>query len=120
MNIEELRNHCLVIEKAEECTPFGDDVLVYKIMGKMFAYFSLAPKDGRFAVNLKCDPERTVELRERYEGVRRGIHSAASLLWNAIYIESDVPDNLIVELISHSRDEVVKKLPKKKREEYAQ
>jgi predicted DNA-binding protein (MmcQ/YjbR family) len=119
MNVEELREHCLAIKEAEECMPFDDDTMVYKVMGKMFAYFGLTPKNGDFWVVMKCDPERTVELRERYNGIFRGYHSGASTMWNTISIKSDVPDSLIVELIQHSVDEVIKKLPKYKREEYS-
>ena len=72
MNLEELRNHCLAIKKAEECTPFGEDILVYKIMNKMFAFFSLNPKDNEHFVVIKCDPGKTVELREKYRGVTKG------------------------------------------------
>lgn len=118
MNIEELRNHCLAIKHVEECTPFGEDVMVYKIMNKMFAFFSLNPKEIEYFVVLKCDPERTVELREKYEGVGKGFYAGNSLMWNSVYIQKDVPDKLIVELIEHSVEEVVKKLSKKKREEY--
>lgn len=118
MNIEDLRNHCLAIKGAEECTPFGEDVLVYKIMDKMFAFFSLNPKGGEHFVVMKCDPDKTVELRERYQGVTKGFYAGDTPTWNSVYIEKDVPDALIVELISHSVEEVVKKLPKKKREEY--
>ncbi len=117
MNIEDFREYCLTVKGSIECFPFDETVLVFKVMDKMFAYGSLAPKDGRFSFSMKCDPERGEELRERYEGVVRGHHTASNL-WNAIYIESDVPDNLIKELIQHSVDEVIKKLPKKKREEY--
>jgi predicted DNA-binding protein (MmcQ/YjbR family) len=118
MNIEELRNHCLAIKNAEECMPFGDDVIVYKIMNKMFAFFSLTPKDNQHFVVLKCDPEKTVELREKYEGITKGYYAGNNLMWNSVYIQKDVPDKLIVELIAHSVEEVVKKLPKKNREEY--
>ena len=118
MNIEELRNHCLAVKNVEECTPFGDDVLVYKIMNKMFAFFPLNPKDNNHFVVLKCDPDKTVELREKYNGVTKGFYAGDNLLWNSVYIHQDVPDALIVELIAHSVEEVVKKLPKKKREEY--
>jgi predicted DNA-binding protein (MmcQ/YjbR family) len=117
MNIEELREYCISIKGASESFPFDESILVFKIMGKMFAYIGLDPKDGEFKVNLKCDLGKSVELRERYEGVRQGIHTS-SLLWNAVYLESDVPDNLIKELIEHSVEEVIKKLPKKKQEEY--
>jgi len=80
----------------------------------MFAYIGLEPKDGQFAVNLK----KSIELRERYQGVKNGIHMPQGLLWNAVYLESDVPDKLIQELIEHSVEEVIKKLPKKKQQEY--
>jgi predicted DNA-binding protein (MmcQ/YjbR family) len=118
MNIETLRDCCLSVKGAEECFPFDDTVLVFKVMGKMFAYISIAPKDGEFFVNMKCDPERTVLLRERYNGVVKGHHAGNTLMWNSIYIKSDVPDKLIVELIAHSVDEVIKKLPKKQQELY--
>jgi predicted DNA-binding protein (MmcQ/YjbR family) len=118
MNIEELRSHCLAIKKVEECTPFGEDVIVYKIMNKMFAFIPLTPKDGQFFVVLKCDPEKTVELREKYEGITKGYYAGNNLKWNSVYIQKDVPDELIVELIEHSVEEVVKNLPKKKQKEY--
>ena len=118
MNIEELRNHCLAIKKAEESTPFGEDVLVYKVMNKMFAFFSLNPKDNEYFVVMKCNPARTVELREKYEGVTKGYYAGNNLLWNSVYIQKDVPDRLIVELIQHSADEVIRKLSKQKQKEY--
>ena len=118
MNIEELRNHCLAIKNVEECTPFGDDVMVYKIMDKMFAFFPLCPKENDYFVVLKCDPEKTVELREKYLGITKGYYTGNNLMWNSVYIQKDVPDKLIVELIEHSVEEVVKKLPKKKQKEY--
>lgn len=118
MNIEELRNICLSVKASEEVFPFDNDTPVYKIMGKMFAYFGLTPKDGRFVVNLKCNPEKTIELRETYSAVSKAIHAKDSLKWNSIYIESDIPDSLIKELIFHSADEVIKNLPKIKQNEY--
>ncbi|WP_108823327.1 MmcQ/YjbR family DNA-binding protein [Dysgonomonas sp. Marseille-P4361] len=117
MNIEDFRDYCLSIRGATESFPFGEDVLVFKVMNKMFAYGSLAPKNGEFRFSMKCDPERSVELRERYSGVIRGEHTASNL-WNAVYLASDVPDNLIKELVQHSVDEVIKKLPKIKQAEY--
>jgi len=118
MNIEELREYCISIKGATESFPFDESTLVFKVMEKMFAYIALDPKDGQFAVNLKCDPEKSIELRERYQGVKNGIHMPQGLLWNAVYLESDVPDVLIQELIKHSVEEVIKKLPKKKQVEY--
>ncbi|MDR0437447.1 MAG: MmcQ/YjbR family DNA-binding protein [Bacteroidales bacterium] len=118
MNIEELRNYCLAIKNAEECTPFGEDVIVYKIMNKMFAFFQLNPKDNEHFVVMKCSPEKTLELREKYEGITKGYYAGNNLKWNSVYIQSDVPDKLIIELIEHSVEEVINSLPKKKQEEY--
>jgi len=117
MNIEEVRNFCMSVKGATEGFPFKQDILVFKVMDKMFAYMSLNPKDGRFRMSMKCVPERSEELREHYTGVIRGDHTSSGS-WNAVYLESDVPDSLIKELIQHSADEVIKKLPQKKREEY--
>lgn len=118
MNIEELRNCCLAVKGAEESTSLGEDLLSYKIMNKVFAFFLLNPKDGEHFVVLKCDPDRTVELREKYQGVTKGVYTGATLMWSSVYLQKDVPDTLIAELIEHSAQEVVKKLPKKKQEEY--
>ena len=116
MNIEELRNHCLAIKNAEECTPFGEEVMVYKIRNKMFAFFPLNPKEGEHFAVLKCDPEKTVELREKYAGITKGYYAGNSLKWNSVYIQKDLPDELIVALIKHSVEEVIKQLPKKERQ----
>lgn len=117
MNIEEAREFCLSVKGASESFPFDEYVLVFKVMEKMFAYVPLNPKDGRFRISMKCDPERSTELRERYNGIIKGDHTTSNM-WNAVYIESDVPDYLIKELIQHSVDEVIKKMPQKKQEEY--
>ena len=117
MNVEELREYCIKVKGAEECFPFDENVLVFKVMGKMFAYTDLYPKDGVIKVNLKCDPEKSLELRETYAGVERCTHSR-SLMWNSVLIDSDVPDLLIRDLITHSVDEVIRNLSKKKQEEY--
>lgn len=117
MNIEQLREYCLQVKGVAECFPFDETTLVFKVMDKMFAYIGLEPKDGDFFVNLKCDPERAVELREQYEGVRPGYH-ASKLMWNSVYLHSDVSDKLLKELIDHSVEEVIKKLPKKQQEIY--
>ena len=117
MNIEEFREYCLSIKGSTESLPFiNHNILVFKVMGKMFAYIPLEPKDGVFKVDLKCDPEKSVELREKYHGITET--DFKTLLWNLVTLDSDVPDKLIKELIEHSVEEVIKKLPKKKREEY--
>ena len=117
MNIEELRIKCLSIKGASECFPFDEHVLVFKVMDKMFAYTDLNNKTGDFSVNLKCDPEKAISMRELYNGVLPGYH-ANKKYWNTVYIKSDVPDNIIAELIDHSVIEVVKKLSKAKQNIY--
>lgn len=117
MNIEQFRDFCLTVKGAEECFPFGSDVLVYKIMGKMFTYCGLEPNDGCFIANMKCSTERSAELMEQYDGIFFGRHSDRKY-WITVALDSDVPDSLICELILHSVEEVVKKMPKKMQREY--
>lgn len=106
------------VKGATDSTPFIDpNVVAFKVMDKMFCMFSLTPKEGIFWADLKCDPEYTLELREKYEGIGPG-HVKTALLWHRVTLESDVPDELIIGLISHSVDEVIKNLPKKKQAEY--
>lgn len=118
MNIEEFRDYCLSVEGSSESLPFDEYTLVFKVMGKMFAYCSLRPKEGEFFANMKCDPERSADLMERFDGITFGYHSDKRY-WISVYLNSDVSDPLIKELVSHSVDEVIKKLSRKKREEYA-
>lgn len=117
MNLEEVREYCLSVKGASECFPFDETVLVFKVMDKMFAYTSLDAPANNFRVNLKCDPEKAIDLRERFTGIIPG-HHANKKYWNTVYIDSDVPDSLLKELINHSVEEVIKKLPKTKQSEY--
>jgi len=117
MNIEEFREYCFTIKGCTESTPFLDqNVVVFKVMGKMFAYIPLHPEDGVFQVNLKCNPDKSVELREKYNGIIETDFKTP--LWNLVTLSSDVPDKVIEELIRHSAEEVIRKLPKRKQEEY--
>lgn len=117
MNIEEAREYCLSIKGASECLPFDDITLVFKVMDKMFACMSLEPHTEGFMIALKCDPERAIQLREEYSGIIPGYHFNKKY-WNSVYLDHGVPEPLIKELIHHSIDEVIKKLSKKKQEEY--
>lgn len=121
MNIEEYRDFCLTVRGAAESMPFDESTLVYKVMGKMFTYASIVPHEGRYEgqllANMKCDPERSAELMERYEGIFWGPYSDKKY-WITVSLESDVPDGLIRELIRHAVDEVIRKLPKKRQKEY--
>lgn len=113
MNVEELRLYCLSKKAVTESLPFGPDTLVFKVMDKVFALTGLDSENP--AVNLKCDPERAVELREEYQGIVPGYHMN-KVHWNTVYMESDVPQKLLEALIDHSYDLIVKGLPVKKRE----
>ena len=113
MNIEEIRDHCLAKPGVTEGFPFGEDVLVFKVMNKMFALTGL---DGNPPyVNLKCDPERAIELREQYEAIQPGWHMNKQQ-WNSVYFTGGIPRDLVLELIDHSYELVVQGLKKKDRE----
>jgi len=114
MNIEEIREYCLAKPGVTEGFPFGQDVLVFKVMNKMFALTGLEG-DPPY-VNLKCDPERAIELREEYEDIRPGWHMNKAQ-WNSVYFTGSLPRGLVLELIDHSYALVVLRLKKKDREE---
>ncbi|WP_299012164.1 MmcQ/YjbR family DNA-binding protein [uncultured Polaribacter sp.] len=120
MNIEELRDFCIQKKGATEHFPFDEVTLVFKVMGKMFALSSLRKwEKGEESVNLKCNPEKAIELRDNYEGVKPGFHSNKKH-WNTVTINtSDVADELVFELVNHSYDLVVKGLTKKLQKELA-
>ncbi len=108
MNIEEFREYCLKKKGVTEELPFGETTLVFKVMGKMFALTNL---DGDFTVNLKCDPDLAIEMRERYPAVIPGYHMNKKH-WNTIIIDGSIAQKLICEWIDHSYNLVVAQLPK--------
>lgn len=109
MNVEELREYCLSKKGALECFPFDEDTLVVKVGGKMFALIDLF---GELSINLKCDPEKAIELREVYSAIKPGYHMNKRL-WNTVHIDGTLSNTLIKELIDHSYDLVFSSLPKK-------
>ena len=113
MNIEQVREYCLKKRGVTEELPFDEESPVYKVMGKIFLIASLNPP---FTINIKCDPEKAVELRERYPAVTPGYHMN-KLHWNTVEIEGTVKNILIEEWINNSYDLVVKGLKKSLREE---
>src|ERR1700750_1208270 len=113
MNLEALREYCLGKAQAAESPPFGEDVLVFKVGSKIFALASLDEVPAR--VNLKCDPDRALELRDRYEEVQPGYHMSKKH-WNTVIIEGSVPLPELHSMIDHSYELVVESLPKKERE----
>lgn len=111
MNIEEFRNYCLKKNEVTESFPFDNVTLVFKVLGKMFA---IAPLDRTPSqANLKCDPERAIQLREDYDGVVIPGYHMNKNTWNTLYIEQ-LPDSLLFDLIDHSYDLIVASLPKYK------
>lgn len=117
MNIEDIRDYCLTLPATEEDFPFDEDVLVFKVMGKIFLLMSISHRPLQF--NVKCDPEKAVDLRERYEFVIPGYHMNKKH-WNTIQDAEQVPDRLLREWIRHSYDLVVASLKKADREKIQQ
>lgn len=101
MTLEQLRAECLSLPHATEDQPFGPDTVAFRREGKIFALTNLARIPP--AVNLKCDPEYSGELRDRYRGVQPGYHMNKKH-WNTVDLEADVPDSEIRRLIRHSYD----------------
>ncbi len=112
MNAEEIYTFCKSLPHVEETFPFDDINLVFKVGGKMFALFPLDKPD---LIIVKCDPERAIELRERYMGINAAWHFN-KVHWNQMDLTGSVPNELIKELIRHSYDLVVAKLTRKVRE----
>lgn len=101
MNIETLRNYCLSKPGVEETLPFGPDTLVYKVKGKIFLLTGLDEESLRF--NVKCDPDKAVELREEYPCVQPGYHMNKKH-WNTVLVDGSVSTALVKEWIDHSYD----------------
>ncbi len=114
MDLDSLRRYCLKKKgKITEEFPFDEETLVFKVFGKMFLLTNVSGIP--LSMNLKCDPERAIELREKYDSVTPGYHMNKKL-WNTVDVDGSIPDKLVYELVDHSFDEVVKKLPKKFKE----
>lgn len=114
LNVETIREYCIQKPFTTEEFPFDDVTLIFKVGGKMFAMIPL--DNPRLVVSLKCSPERSVELREKYDSIQPAYHMNKRH-WNMIFIDGSVPKELIIELIDHSYDLVFNKLPRKKQSE---
>ena len=112
MTLEAFRAHCLAKAGFSEDFPFGPETLVFRVAGKIFA---LMDADTFVSVNLKCDPEKAIELRERFEGIQPGYHMNKQH-WNTVVTDGSVPGKLLLELADHSYDLVRASLPKKLRD----
>ncbi|WP_090225616.1 MmcQ/YjbR family DNA-binding protein [Lutibacter maritimus] len=114
MNIEEFREYCLSKKHVTECFPFDEQTLVFKVAGKMFALSGLEKHPS--TVNLKCDPEKAIELRDAHHDIIEGFHMSKKH-WNTIIIEGGLSNLFIKELIDHSYNLVVQGLTKKLQKE---
>ncbi|NND34759.1 MAG: MmcQ/YjbR family DNA-binding protein [Saprospiraceae bacterium] len=113
MNVEQIREYCLNKNHVTEDMPFDGNTLAFRVAGKMFLLTSL---DAEYSsINLKCDPQRAVELREVYEEITAGYHMNKKH-WNTVDCEGSLPASLITELIDHSYVLVVQGLPRKVRD----
>lgn len=110
VDLEDFRQYCLTKRRVTEDTPFGEDVLVFKVAGKIFALASLDEVPPR--VNLKCDPDAALDLRDRYEDVMPGYHMNKKH-WNTVVLSGRIPGTELRRMIDHSYDLVVASLPKK-------
>jgi predicted DNA-binding protein (MmcQ/YjbR family) len=109
MELESLRAYLLKKKGASEEFPFGPEVMVFKVGGKIFALVFL--EDSPLSINLKCDPDLAMHLREFYEAVQPGYHMNKKH-WNTIYLDGSVPDDELLAMINDSYDLVVKGLKK--------
>ena len=112
MDILQLREYCLAKAHTTESFPFGPEVLVFKVAGKMFALMNVDNEAP--SVNLKCDPERAIELREHHPEIEPGYHMNKQM-WNTVNLQGALSDAFIRELVDHSYALIVESLPKKTR-----
>lgn len=113
MDIESLRNYCLSKPAVTEGFPFGEDVLVFKVMEKIFLLVPLSANPLQF--NAKADPEKAIELREQHTTIQPGYHMNKKH-WNTVVADGSVSNALLKEMIDDSYDLIVQSLPKKQRE----
>jgi predicted DNA-binding protein (MmcQ/YjbR family) len=113
MNIEAYRDYCISKPSVTEGFPFDNETLVFKVMDKMFA---LTNVEQFSSINLKCDPELAIKLRESFPAVQPGYHMNKKH-WNTIEMDGSVSNEQLYQWIDHSYDLVVSGLPKKVREE---
>jgi predicted DNA-binding protein (MmcQ/YjbR family) len=116
MDLETVREYCLRKKGVTEDRPFGEDILALRVMNKIFA---LIPMEAiPLSINLKCDPELAIELRDRFEGVLPGYHQNKKH-WNTVMLDGSVPDRDVREMIDHSYELIIKGLKKTERQQLA-
>ena len=113
MNIQQLYEFCQSKKGVTEHFPFDEDALVFKVGGKMFCLTSLKNwESGSPFLNLKCNPEKAIELRAEYEAIQPGYHMSKAH-WNSVYLNIDVSDKLVFQLINDSYELIFNGLTKK-------
>jgi hypothetical protein len=112
MDLASVCELCLSFPLVEDALPFGPETLVFKVAGKVFAL--TAPEEYPPRMNLKCDPDRAVTLREEYDGIIPGWHMNKKH-WNTVRLDGSVPSAVVRELVRHSYDLVVAGIPASKR-----
>jgi predicted DNA-binding protein (MmcQ/YjbR family) len=115
MTAADTQEYLLSQKATTEETPFGPEVLVYKVAGKMFATLGFDEKDGHGRMNLKCDPDRALELRDTHHAIEPGYHMNKKH-WNTLILDGSLKPKLVKGLIDHSWQLVVAGIPKKARE----
>lgn len=113
MNIEDLRDFCLSFPSVEESFPFDESTIVFKVKGKVFCLTNI---DNFELVNVKCNPEKALELREQFDAVIPGYHMNKKH-WNSLLMDGSLSVDFIKEGITHSYELIVAALPKKLRED---
>ncbi len=114
MYIDELRFFCLSLKGTREGTPFDASTLVFYVMDKMFC---LSDIDNFEYINLKCDPEKAIDLREQYSEITPGYHMSKKH-WNSVSVRGSLSDAFIQQLILDSYHLVISGLPKKMQKEW--
>ena len=112
MDIEKVRKYCLKKKGVTEGFPFDEDTLVFKVMSKIFCLTNLTPP---LSINLKCDPEFAIELREKYDAVTPGYHMNKKH-WNTITLDGSIQDKEILSWINHSYEIVIQGMTKKEKD----
>lgn len=113
MDIETLRNYCLSKPETNESFPFDEKTLVFKLFNKMYALIGLERMP--LSINLKCDPERAIVLREEHDGIIMPGYHMNKKHWNTVYTETGISDELLIELVDSSYNLVAKGLKKSER-----
>lgn len=114
MNIDTLQKYCLNKKEVTESFPFDEETLVFKVAEKIFCLVNLTPP---WSINLKCDPEKAIELREEYEEIIPGYHMNKKH-WNTVDLHGSLKNSLIEELIDDSYNLVFAGLPKRVKENF--